>query len=118
MFFNRLSQLAGKVYSRGAHIAGKIKNNAIVTVGKVKNTLHDISSFIERVQKVAPLATEIVDELTEFIPGAHVAKKAIKYGVAGLNTIGGISKKAHSIASGTEDFINNPSHRTFAELVR
>lgn len=117
MFFSRISHLAGKIRSRGSHLAGKIRSNVGSTAGKIKNTIHDLRVFIDRVKKVAPIATEIIDDVSDLIPGARLLKKGVSYGVSALDTLSNVSQKANSVAAGTENFVNNPNLRSFRELV-
>ncbi len=117
MFFSRISHLAGKIRQRGAHLAGKIRTSVGVNSGKIRNIIHDVQTFVNRVKRVAPLATTLLDDVSDIFPGVSALKKGVTYGVAALDTLSNVSQKANSVASGTESFVNNPNVRSFRDLV-
>lgn len=115
-WFNRVKQYAGKVYNKGLETVGKVRTGALSAVGKVKHTIHDIQNFVDKVRKFAPIATDVVDELTDFIPGISNVKHGINTGLKYADKISGYAESALKTTNGTESFINNPSIGSFKEL--
>ena len=110
------SNLAKKVYSKGSNFASKVRNNFLHGASKVRSTIHDVRSFIEKVQKIAPVATQIVDDVTNLIPGAAPIKQGLKYGLSAFDTISSLTGPAENKILKAESFARNPNVINFKQL--
>lgn len=116
-WFNRIKAGVGKIVSRGHNFAGKIRGAALGSVGKIKHTIHDVQNFIKKIKDFAPITTEIVDELSDFIPGAGVIKKGIGYGLRAADYASDVAESALKTANGTENFIKQPSFQSLKDVM-
>lgn len=115
-WWNTISQYAGKIKNKGIEAVGKVKTGVMSAVGKVKHTIHDIRGFVDKVKKFAPIATDIVDTLSDFVPGVSVAKHAINRGLHVADKVGSYTDSVAKTVGGTESFIENPSAQSFRDI--
>jgi hypothetical protein len=106
---SHIPQLARKIHTKGTHLARKVRNSALVGARKARHFIHDAKVFVDKVNRAAPIVSEVVDELTDIVPGIGQAKGAIRLGISGFNTISSLLDRAEHKRQRAQDLAQNPS---------
>ena len=112
-FFNNLSK---KIYSSGNNFAKKVQSGFLTGTSKIRSVLHDVKGFVDKVNEVAPFASQIVDDVTNLIPGAQPIKQGLKYGLSAFNTISSFAGVADDKLNKASSFARNPNVRRFNRI--
>lgn len=111
-----ISNFAKKVYSKGSNFASKVRDGFLHGASKIRHTIHDVKNFIDKVQKISPIATQIVDDVTNLIPGAQPIKKGLKFGLSAFDTISSLLPSVDEKIMKAENFARNPNVLGFKQL--
>lgn len=94
-FLSSFKHNAKKLYHAGKHHAKKAYNSFHGGARKVRAFAGGVQKLIKEVSEVAPVVSEVVDELTDLIPFVGPIKKGSKIALSAFNTIGNLAGKVN-----------------------